>query len=132
MRIRPIIFFLLISFMTFHFSCQTDDLGDPGDDVSKFIGTWSVSDQPARVNYQVKIERDPVYEDQVYLQNFADAGGSAVGRVIGNTIVIDKQAIGSDYNAEGSGQYEKSDRLVFEFDLDDGIDSEGRVATYTK
>lgn len=80
----------------------------------------------------MKIERDPVYEDQVYLQNFADAGGSAVGRVIGNTVVIDKQAIGGDYNTEGSGSYEKSDRLVFDFDLDDGIDSEARVATFSK
>ncbi len=132
MRIRPIILFLLISLMTFHFSCTTEDLGDPGDDVSKFLGTWSVNDQSARINYHVKIERDPVYKDQVYLQNFADAGGSAVGRVIGNTIVIDKQAVGNDYNAEGSGQYEKSDRLVFDFDLDDGIDSEARVAAFSK
>ena len=123
----------LVLFLSLFISCQTDPIDYPSsDDVEKFLGSWNVNDQSARLNYQVTIVRDPVYEDQVYLQNFADAGGNAVGRVIGNTIVINKQAVGNDYNAEGSGQYEKSDRLVFEFDLDDGIDSEARVATFSK
>ena len=123
----------LVLFLSLFISCQTDPIDYPSsDDVEKFLGSWNVNDQSARLNYQVTIVRDPVYEDQVYLQNFADAGGSAVGRVIGNTIVIDKQAVGNDYNAEGSGHYEKSDRLVFDFDLDDGIDSESRVATFSK
>ena len=132
---RPFLLFVLISLMTFQYSCTADGLvstEDPTDDVSKFLGNWNVSDQPARVNYQVKIERDPVYQDQVYLQNFADAGESAIGRVVGNTIIIDKQPVGSDYNAEGFGSYEKSTRLLFEFDLDDGIDLESRVANYTR
>jgi hypothetical protein len=116
-------------------SCQTDELGDPGDgpdDAEKFLGTWNVNDQSARLNYTVKITRDPVYANQVIMQNFADAGGSATGSVVGNTITIDKQPIGDNYNAEGTGNFIKTDRLIFTFDLDDGIDLEKREATFTK
>ncbi|MEJ2596019.1 MAG: hypothetical protein P8100_13055 [bacterium] len=117
------------------FSCQVAEEDTPGgsvDDQAKFIGTWSVSDNPARLNYTVKIVRDPVYEDQVILNNFADAGGSAVARISGSSLVISKQTIGSGYYASGNGILEKSDQLRFTFTLDDGIDAENREALFTR
>ena len=136
MKIRSLILILPIALaMLFFVGCQTDDPVLPGgsvDEVEKFLGNWSVSDSPSRVNYQVKIERDPVYENQVNLRNFADAGGNAVGRVVGNSLILENQAIGGAYFAEGTGAYENEDRLVFQFDLNDGIDLESRSAVYSK
>jgi len=126
--ILPVMAMLLITY-----SCQTDPDSTGGqDDVQKFLGQWSVSDQPARLNYYVTIERDPVYEDQIYLNNFADAGDKAIGIVVGNRIVIDKQDIGSGYKASGAGEYINSKSLKFEFILDDGIDNDPRKADFSK
>lgn len=110
-----------------------DDGPSIDDKVEKFLGTWNVSDQPARLNYIVKIERSPINSDEyVILNNFGDLGGSAVGLVVQNTIVIDVQGIGNGFNTEGSGDYLSEKKLEFEFFLDDGIDKELRKATYTK
>lgn len=116
-------------------SCAVDPdtpSGGQQNDVTKFLGTWSVSDQPARLNYYVTIEQDPVYADQVYLQNFADAGGKAIGLVNGDKVILDKQSIGSGYSVSGEGQFISSTSLQFEFVLDDGIDTEPRKASYVK
>lgn len=115
-------------------SCGTTDLNDPGtnDDASKFLGTWNVSDQPARINYVVKIQRSVVASDKVILDNFGDLGGSATGLVVGNAIVIDQQNIGGGFSAEGTGDYISENKLQFEFTLDDGIDKEQRKAIFTK
>lgn len=106
---------------------------DPGSDdhVTKFLGTWSVSDQPARLNYIVVISKSPVNSDQVILNNFGDLGGTAIGLVVNNTIVIDQQDIGSGFKSEGTGDYVSENKLQFEFFLDDGIDKELRKATFT-
>lgn len=118
--------------------CQEEDIdsttggGQQTDLAAKFIGTWNVDDQPARINYQVKIERHPVYADLIRLVNFGDAGGTAVGNIVGNTILLDKQLIGSGFYAEGTGTFINNKRLQFEFVLDDGIDAESRKAVFTK
>ena len=132
---NTIIILLLLSIAFLPFACQVEDDDLPGggiDEISKFIGTWVVSDNPARINYTVKITRDPVYADQIYLNNFADAGGNAVGRVSGTTIILSYQSVGDGYYVQGSGTYVKSDRLEFTFNLDDGIDAENRVAVFTR
>lgn len=128
------IFFISIVF--FVASCGDfgyDDGPAVDDKVEKFVGTWNVSDQPARLNYSVKIERSPINsDDYVILNNFGDLGGSAVGLIVQNTIVIDVQGIGSGFKAEGSGVYTNENKIEFEFFLDDGIDKELRKATFTK
>jgi hypothetical protein len=112
-------------------SCTEEDdiFTDP---VEKFLGTWSVSDQPARLNYSVTIERDPGNTAYVLLKNFADLGGSARGLVVGNSIVIEKQDIGDGYSCDGTGTYKTNYELEFLFALDDGIDIENRKAVFTK
>jgi hypothetical protein len=136
MKIKTYTYFLtLLSIVILFQACELDPAGGGNginDDVSKFLGTWNVSDQSARLNYKVVIERDPVYAEQVYLQNFADAGGKAIGLVIGDKIIIDKQQIGNGYSTEGEGVYNKSNQLTFEFVLDDGIDLDPRKGYFTK
>jgi len=118
-------------------SCTKFDTIDPGngntvDRREKFIGTWNVSDQPARLNYVVKIEKHALYEDKVKLFNFADLGGFAVGIVTSNTIVLEKQELNNNYKVEGTGSYINSSKMEFIFLLDDGIDVENRKAIFTK
>jgi hypothetical protein len=106
--------------------------GNTDDPVPKFLGRWNVNDQPARLNYVVEIKNRPGYTDQVILENFADMGTQAIGLVVSNTIVIDNQSLGGPYKSEGTGTYMNSEKLEFEYMLDDGIDIDPRVATYTK
>lgn len=132
---RKIVGILAVIFLiSITYSCEVDPDTPDGqpDEVAKYLGSWSVSDQPARLNYYVTIERDPVYSDQVYLQNFADAGGKAIGLVSGDRIILDKQSIGSGYSTSGEGKYINSKSLQFEFNLDDGIDNDPRKATFAK
>jgi hypothetical protein len=133
---KSIIKLLFVALLFLIASCGTSDKdggSDKSDDkVEKFLGTWNVSDQPARLNYIVKIKPSPLSSDKVIMDNFADLGGSAIGLVVNNTIVIDKQEIRNGFKSEGSGDYVNENKLQFEFFLDDGIDNELRKATYTK
>jgi hypothetical protein len=129
-------FIWVLSFL--FISCEENDVidnpsgGQQQDLATKFLGTWSVDDQPSRLNYMVTIERHVLYEDRVKIKNFADVGGEVTGVILGNTLLIDKQYAGSGYNTEGTGIFISSKRLQFEFLLDDGIDIISRKAVYTK
>jgi hypothetical protein len=127
------IFFTIL--ITSFYSCgDTFDLtgGGSAENVSKFLGTWHVSDQASRLNYDVVIKRNPNDSTSVILDNFADMRGSAVGMVIGNTVVISKQPIGGGVASEGSGNYLSVNELKFNFTLDDGIDLVSREAFFSK
>jgi hypothetical protein len=117
-------------------SCEEEDVIDGGgnqqDIAAKFLGTWDVSDQAARINYVVTIERHPLYADQVRLMNFADAGGSADATILNNTLLLEEQSVGSGFKVDGTGLYINTKRLQFEFMLDDGIDNLPRKAVFTK
>ena len=113
-------------------SCAVEDDTAYTDPREKFIGVWNVNDQPGRINYEVNIAKDPAQSANLLLYNFADMGGSANGLVVGNRIIIDKQEIGSDFSSNGIGTYITSNKLEFEFVLDDGIEQEPRVAVYSK
>ncbi len=121
---------LFVLMLAFGACAPTDD-GDlnPAD---KFIGTWSVSDQGLRLNYQVVISANPLNTAEVLLSNFADLGNTAVGLVVGNTLVLDSQSLGGNYTVSGSGSYVSDTRLTFNYQLDDGIDSESRSATFSR
>lgn len=124
---------LLVVFALGFCSCNPDNPNGGDDDpVEKYLGTWQVSDQPARLNYQVTIERNPANSAEILLKNFADLGGTAVGLVVGNNVIIDKQTITSGYQVEGSGSYMNSTELRFDYELDDGIDKEKRTAVFAK
>lgn len=105
---------------------------DDTDDIEKFLGTWKVNDQDARLNYNVSIIANPSNSAEILLNNFANLGSSAVGLVVGNSVVIDSQPLGSGYSVSGSGSYINKGKLEFNFDLNDGIDTDSRVAVFTK
>ncbi len=123
---------LFLTFLLVFQACAVEDDNNPTDPIDKFLGTWNVNDQPARINYTVTIVRNPSQSANVLLNNFADMGESADGLVVGNTIVIDKQNIGNDFLCNGTGTYKTSQQLEFEFILDDGIDQENRTAIFTR
>lgn len=122
---------LLLIFTIAFVGCETTTTDDT-DPREKYYGTWQVSDQPARLNYEVIISPNPANSAEVLLKNFADLGGSAIGLVVGNSIVIDTQTIADEYKVDGTGTYIKSTELRFDYDLDDGIDNEARKSVFTR
>jgi hypothetical protein len=66
------------------------------------------------------------------MSNFADLGKSAVGLVVGNTIVVEGQTLVGNYLVSGTGSYVSDSRLNFNYELNDGIDVETRQATFSR
>ncbi len=124
----PIIFLLYIFFIG---SCAITP-EDPTDDITKYVGTWNVNDIEARINYKVSITSNPANSTEILLINFADLDSTAIGLVVGNFVVIDNQSLGYGYSVSGEGNYINASKLEFNFELDDGIDIESRVAVFTK
>jgi len=125
-----ILIIFLAGFLVLQSCAVTSD--DEDGDIDKYFGTWSVSDQAARLNYNVTITANPSNSSEILLNNFADLNSTAVGLVVGNNIAIDNQSLGSNYMVNGSGSYINSSRLEFNFSLNDSIDIESRVAVFTK
>jgi len=131
MNRRLLLAFIVLFGMAFLSSCEvTSD--DNLDDIEKYYGTWNVNDQASKLNYVVIISANPSNSAEILMNNFADLNSSAVGLVVGNSVVIDNQSLGSDYSVNGSGSYINSGKLEFNFSLDDGIDIESRTAIFTK
>jgi len=130
--------FLLLLFVTVFSSCSTEDNPTPGapvDPIAKFLGTWHVVDNAARLNYDVTIDRHIIYPNtKVYLTNFGDLGGRIDGEVVGNTILIHNAVTGTPgYTInDATGTWVNADRLDFTYVLNDGIDTEVRQAVFSK
>lgn len=127
--LKTVLLFTLLAAVS---SCTVDDTSDPTDPIDKFLGTWNVSDQAARINYAVTIQRDPNHSAYVLLNNFADMGGNAKGLVVGDNIIIETQDIGNDFLCSGTGTYKTKYELEFLFMLDDGIETEQRKAVFSR
>ena len=123
---------LIFVFSIGFIGCETDDSNVDDDPVEKYLGIWKVSDQPARLNYEVIIKRNPANSAYILLENFADLGKNAVGLVVGNSVIIDKQTLVDEFQIEGTGSYHSSTELRFEYSLDDGIDVENRNTIFSK
>lgn len=121
----------MVTVMMFFASCIPEDNSDLNP-VDKFLGTWSVSDNAVRLNYQVTISSNPLNSAEVLMSNFADMGKSAVGLVVDNTIVVEGQTLVGNYSVSGTGSYVSDSRLNFNYELNDGIDVETRQATFSK
>lgn len=124
----PVMLSILI--LVFGSCVPTED--DDINPVDKFIGTWNVSDQATRLNYQVSISANPLNSSEVLLSNFADLDHTAVGLVVGSTVVLDNQTMGGNYEVSGSGSYVNDSKLTFNYQMNDGIDVESRSAVFTK
>jgi len=129
---RKLLVLVLIVFGLFIMQSCAVTSDDEGDDIEKYVGTWNVSDNASRLNYNVTITANPSNSAEILLNNFADLNSSAIGLVVGNSVVLDNQSLGSGYTVSGSGSYVNSGKLEFNFLLNDGIDAESRVATFSK
>ncbi len=131
-------FLLLAGFLLLLSACAPDDSTTPKapvDPVAKFLGTWHVVDNAARINYDVTIARHKIYpKTKVYLYNFADLGGRMDGEVVGNTILIHNALTGTQgYTIDdGTGTWINANRIDFNYTLNDGVDVEVRQAVFTK
>ncbi len=121
-----IILVIILSF----FSCTETD--NDSDDIQRFVGTWTVDEQEARLNYQISIIRNPSNSAEILIKNYANLGLSAKALIVGSSAVIDQQSLGSGYSTSGSGSLLNSKKLVINFALDDGIDKKDYVATCTR
>lgn len=92
-------------------SCQLDEEIDiPGgndDNITRLLGKWGVSDNALKLNYEVAVERDPSNSTQVVLRNFAGSGSAAKALVVGSSLVVEDQVVGSNWLVSGSGVYRK-------------------------
>ncbi|MAZ94164.1 MAG: hypothetical protein CMF58_07045 [Lentimicrobiaceae bacterium] len=113
-------------------SCTEDDLTEGADYIQKYLGIWSVNDQAARINYDVTIIANPSNVSEIFINNFANLGTSASALVVDNSIVIELQYLGSDYTVSGTGIYVNSKKLEFSFELINGIESESRIALFSR
>lgn len=117
-------------------SCALDDEieipGGDSDSRTKFLGSWSVSDNSLKLNYEVTIDRDNSNSAMVVLRNFAGSGSSASGLVVGSTIVIESQEIRPDWQVNGNGVYKSDKRLNFNYTLQIGGSADERQAVFTR
>jgi len=136
MRYSRLILVVLFTALLGLGSCALDDEVDiPGggsEDRAKFLGSWSVSDNAQKLNYEVTIDRDNSNSAMVVLRNFAGSGSSAAGLVVGSSIIIESQQIGQGWQVNGNGSYKSEKRLSFTYSLEIGGSVEKRQAIFTK
>jgi len=136
MKLSRLVFMILVTALIGLSSCALDDEIDiPGgdsDNRTMFLGSWNVSDNALKLNYEVTIDRDNSNSAMVVLRNFAGSGSSASGLVVGKSIVVESQRIGQNWQVNGSGSYKNDKRLDFNYTLQVGGSSEGRQAIFTR
>lgn len=126
---RTLVFLLTIGVS----SCAEDtDFPIDQDEIEKFIGSWNVSDNALKINYEVNIERSATNSSRIILNNFAGSGDAAEGLVAGKSIVISYQEVGQGWYVNGTGTYTSESRLDFSYTLDIGGTEENRRAVFTK
>ncbi len=126
---RTLVFLIIIGVS----SCTEDtDFPIDQDELGKFIGSWSVSDNALKINYEVSIERSATNSSRIILNNFAGSGDAAEGLVAGKSIVISYQEVGQGWYVDGTGTYISESRLEFNYTLDIGGTEENRRAVFTK
>jgi hypothetical protein len=117
-------------------SCQLDEEIDiPGgndDNITRLLGKWGVSDNALKLNYEVTVERDPSNSTQVVLRNFAGSGSAAKALVVGSSLVVEDQVVGSNWLVSGSGVYRNSSRMEFTYSLTISGSGEQRSAIFTR
>ena len=136
MKFPRLILLVLVGTLLGLSSCTLDDEIDiPGGDSdsrTKFLGSWSVTDNALKLNYEVTIDRDNANSAMVVLRNFAGSGSSASGLVVGSTIVVESQGIGQGSQVNGGGTYKNDERLDFTYMLQIGGSAEERQAIFSR
>lgn len=124
-------------------SCEEDS--SFGNDINedyrdKYIGNWTCTETPAKgieLTYTVKISKDTANSSRVYLKNFGFSGlneKAAYGIVTENSITVPEQTICNDdsWVVEGIGYLIKSDKMTWEYSINDGADLSNYTAVFIK
>lgn len=128
--IRMLLVFMFVSVLN---GCAVDDGITPiGDPIDAYIGTWKVSDNELKVNYEVNIVRNPSNSSEVLINNFAGSGGAARALVTGKTLTLTSTVVGNNWLISGSGQLKTASRIDFYFNLTISGSLDKRFAIYTK
>ncbi len=128
--ITALFFTFLLIFNGCDISADEPGGTDP-DYAQKYLGTWHVTDNIVRLNYDVTIERSAQSNTNIVLNNFGDLNRPVYGIATNNGVVITSQDV-KDYTIEGSGTYINSKKLKFTYSFSDGIDKEMRDAVFVK
>jgi hypothetical protein len=102
------------------------------DPLDKYVGTWGVSDNALKLNYEVSIVKSSSNSSAIILNNFAGSGDAAVGLVAGKSVVISYQEVGQSWHVNGAGTYISSSQIFFNYTLDIGGSQEDRNAVFIK
>ncbi len=112
---------------------ETIDIpGGTGDNLQKYLGSWSVTDNGLKLNYEVTIDRNPNNSSMVLMRNFAGSGSAASALIVGNSIIVEGQVIGQNWTVSGNGSYQSETRLTMNYSLEIGGNQEERSAVFTR
>ena len=127
-----VLFVVLMSFGGCALDEEIDIPGGSSDAILKYLGTWSVTDNAAKLNYEVTIDRSELNSSMVIIRNFAGSGARADGLVVSNSLIVEDQEIGSGWYVSGSGRYVNENLINFNYTLEIGGEIESRVATFRR
>ncbi|MDR0969074.1 MAG: hypothetical protein LBM67_00870 [Lentimicrobiaceae bacterium] len=127
------IFFLFLFTAIVFCSCEKDDgIDDNGSTVDLFVGSWRVSDNELKINYDVTIEKDENNYSEVLMHGFADAQSTTRALITNRTITIETQLIGNSWQVRGSGYLITNDLIEISYTLIISGSSESRKAVFTR
>lgn len=127
------IFFLLFFTMIAFCSCEKDDdIGDNGSTIDLFVGSWRVSDNELKINYDVTIDKDENNYSEVLMYGFAGAQGTTRALITNRTITIETQSIGNSWQVRGSGSLKTNNLIEISYTLIISGSSESRKAVFTR
>lgn len=122
LRKSGIIIILILTLAAFYQGCTIgeEDVVNPTDPRSKFLGTWKVNEDCSRANYTILITADPGNSTQVFIENFGNPGAGydpAVGLVVSNTLLVSTQNIGEGWTVSGEGKYQANGTMNWTYSL---------------
>jgi len=129
--------YLIIFVPFFLISCtEEEDIINPSDARSAYIGNWDVSESCSKDSYSVQIVADPNNDDRVLIKNFWHIGSSEsppYAVIDGDIITIPSQSILNDGSLEvhGNGTLNK-EKITWYYEINDGADLSKCSATYEK
>lgn len=132
---------LIVIMMQVLVACSPDNSSDldptPTDPRAKFAGNWSVNETWTKLNYVVTITIDDGTGTGVWISNFANTGSSglpALAYVSDNNITLagPDQSIGEGLIVKGGGTISGTNKINWNYTINDGATLFTAVAVYTK
>jgi len=129
--------YLILFSPFFLISCaEEEDVVNPSDARSAYVGDWDVNESCSKDAYSVQIVADPNNNDRVLIKNFWNVTYQETppyAVIDGDIITIPNQSILNDGSLEvhGNGTLNK-DKITWYYEINDGADLSKCSATYEK